>query len=536
MKKNAFDRIELPTFLSPVRTGFLYLLIPFLIFTSGFIKPVYSIPMVLLLTWAAAKYWNSSKEDSNFSFESKKDLLTGCSLLFFWVVLSGIGGFAFQNPDFHGRNAIFRDLVTMQWPVIYTHGGEAASSSYGFTYYIGFWLPSAIIGKLLGWETANFALFIWSFIGVLIAASLLLKKTGLSFIKSSLLLIFFSGMDIAGVLATRWFSPGAYPTIWPPIQHLEWWATGMQFSSFTTQLFWVFNQAIPAWISLLIIINLTTKKAIFFILALCVFLSPISAIGLLPIAVLIALTNGNLQDRSTGKTRKRGLNLFCKDVFSDIRETISIENGLGGGLILLTSLFFFHSSSSDVPRQISAIHTGDVSRYLLFSLCEWLILWLALFKRHKKNPLFYLAGVFLLVAPSIQLSGSQVIARRATIPILLLLMTWCGEYLHSEKGRQRTFVLILLILGSLTPIFEINRSIYRTSVYYLQNRKSPPTTQSMYPPNSNKPLFPSKPESDHPGRLIADEWYTLSVFNPESMGSWIGPTSGSIFYRYFARD
>jgi hypothetical protein len=96
--------------------------------------------------------------------------------------------------------------------------------------------------------------------------------------------------------------------------------------------------------------------------------------------------------------------------------------------------------------------------------------------------------------------------------------------------------LILLILGSLTPIFEINRSIYRTSVYYLQNRKSPPTTQSMYPPNSNKPLFPSKPESDHPGRLIADEWYTLSVFNPESMGSWIGPTSGSIFYRYFARD
>ncbi len=535
MKKTPLDRLEIPNFLSPVRIGFLYLLIPFLIFSLGFIKLIYSIPMVLLLIWVATKYWNNSKEDSNLSFESKKDILIGSSILFFWVVLSGIGGFAFQNPDFHVRNAIFRDLVTMKWPVIYTNVGQNTSSIYGFTYYIGFWLPSALFGKLLGWKMANFALFMWTLIGVHITASLVMKKTKLSFIKSTLLLIFFSGMDFAGVLAARSINSGIYPNIWPPIQHLEWWAPYMQFSSFTTQLFWVFNQAIPAWISLLITINLTSKKSIFLILALCVFLSPISAIGFLLITVLVALTYRNRQDKLIDHLRKRGLNRFSKIVLSEIRELITIENCLGGGLILITSLIFYYSSSSDVPRQISAIKIEYVV-YIIFSLYEWLILWLALLNQYKKNTLFYLVGVFLLVAPLIMLSGSQVIAKRATTPMLLMLLVWCGEYLRLGKSRYRIFVIILLLLGSLTPIFEINRSIYQTSIYHFQNRESSPTIQSLYLPNSNKPRFPRRPESDHPGKLIADEWYTLSVFNPESMGNWIGSTSDSFFYRYIAKQ
>jgi len=536
MKKKPLDRIETPNFLSPVRIGFLYLLIPFLAFSLGFIKLVYSIPMVLLLIWVTKKYWINSKEDSEFSFESKKDLLIGAGILFLLVVLSGIGGFAFQNPDFHVRNAIFRDLVTMKWPVIYSHVGQPASSSYGFTYYLGYWLPSALFGKLLGWKAANFVLFIWTLIGVHIAACLLMKKTKLSFIKSTLLLIFFSGMDFAGVLATRSIHSNIYPNIWPPIQHLEWWAPGMQFSSFTTQFFWVFNQAIPAWISVLITINLNSKKAIFLIFALCFFLSPISATGLLVITMLVTLTYGNRQDRLNNYIKKIGLNRFSKIVLREIREIITIENVLGGGLILITSLIFFYSSSSDMPRKISAIKIENLFIFIFFSLFEWLILWLAISNQYKKKPLFYLVGVFLLVAPSIRLSGSDVIAKRATTPMLLMLLVWCSDYLRLEKGRRRVIVIILLLLGSLTPIFEINRSIYQTSIYYLQNRESSPATQSLYLSNSNKPRFPSQPESDHPGKLIADEWYTLSVFNPESMGNWIGSTSNSFFYRYIAKQ
>ena len=47
---------------------------------------------------------------------------------------------------------------------------------------------------------------------------------------------YMTGIDMKTVLQTT---------------YLEWW-TDFQFSGFTTQLFWVFNQAIPAWVAVII--------------------------------------------------------------------------------------------------------------------------------------------------------------------------------------------------------------------------------------------------------------------------------------------
>ena len=538
MEKEFQKRIVIPDFLSPIRIGFLYLLIPFLVFSLGYIKLIYSIPIVVFLAWAAVRCWKNSKNDSIFSFKSKKNLLIGSIILLCWVFLSGIGGYAFQNPDFHGRNAIFRDLVTMDWPVIYTYPGRDISSGYGFTYYIGYWLPSAFLGKLFGWEMANFALFIWTFIGVQLAAILLMKKTGLSFIHSALLLIFFSGMDFLGVIATRGFHSDMYPNIWPPIQHLEWWSPGMQFSSFTTQLFWVFNQAVPAWICLLVAINLTSKKFIFLLLALCVFLSPIPALGFLPIVLFYGFANINRDELSVDQLRKAGEKKFSRKIIKDFREMFTIENVLGGGLILIVSILYYYSSSSNVPRQISAIRIENVYfmiLYLIFSLFEWMLLWLVLLDQYKKNALFYIIAVLLISAPLLFLSDYFVISKRATIPMLLMLMVWCGRYLNHRLDRRRVLIIFILIIGSFTPLYEINRSIYRTFVYYFQNQDSSGVNGSLYTPNSDLPEFPDKPELDHPGELVADKYYTMSVFKPEQLGTKIGPVSKSIFYRYLAK-
>ena len=45
-----------------------------------------------------------------------------------WVWWSGIGGGFYQSGDFPYRNAIFRDLLTYDWPVIY--GGEKGMLAY----------------------------------------------------------------------------------------------------------------------------------------------------------------------------------------------------------------------------------------------------------------------------------------------------------------------------------------------------------------------------------------------------------------------
>ena len=61
------------------------------------------------------------------------------------------------------------------------------------------------------------------------------------------IMIFFSGLDIIGCFIQEWnFQSFA------SILHLEWWLEGFQFSSNTTCLFWVYNQAVPAWIATLL--------------------------------------------------------------------------------------------------------------------------------------------------------------------------------------------------------------------------------------------------------------------------------------------
>ena len=35
-------------------------------------------------------------------------------------------------------------------------------------YYVGYWLPAALVGRILGWGVANFILFLWTWFGVLL--------------------------------------------------------------------------------------------------------------------------------------------------------------------------------------------------------------------------------------------------------------------------------------------------------------------------------------------------------------------------------
>ncbi len=100
-----------------------YLILPFLIFCLGFIKPIFSIPASLILAFSIYHINTQLKNEDLIHF-TKNELLIGILLIGFWVWLSGIGGYAFQNWDFHTRNAIFRDLVIYRWPVYYTGLGE----------------------------------------------------------------------------------------------------------------------------------------------------------------------------------------------------------------------------------------------------------------------------------------------------------------------------------------------------------------------------------------------------------------------------
>ena len=223
------------------KIAYIYLLIPFILFSVGWLNWIAAVLVVLIIVAGFASTWRSLPSKDLLEFRNA-DLILMFVILGIWVFLSGVGCFTFQNWDHHSRNAVFRDLINYPWPVIY-HFQPGVSAQFGIpstlvmSYYFGFWLPSAVVGKLWGWNMANFSLFLWTYFGILMAVLLTATKLRISFLKTALLIIFFSGMDFVGVILFKNIRGYTYPLLWPPIQHLEWWTAPYQYSSLSLHAF-----------------------------------------------------------------------------------------------------------------------------------------------------------------------------------------------------------------------------------------------------------------------------------------------------------
>jgi hypothetical protein len=510
-----------------------YLLLPFIIFCLTFLKVWVGIPIVVLLGWITFRICKQKDSNRNVPGIPKRDLIIGFIVLGFWVFLSGIGGFAFQNQDHLTRNTIFYDLVNNHWPVYYPKSiNSQLSSTNALMYYIGYWLPAALIGKLAGWQAANIALFLWTLVGIFLTSLLLKKQIKSTLLAAAILMIFFSGMDILGTLSIRSISPGGYPMIWPPITAIEWWVAGsFQFSSFTTQLFWVFNQSIPAWISIALIINTKNPRIVFFIWALCFFSAPIPALGMLPFALLLIPHKSFDPENISLKWQWKYVKVFFMDCLVDIKAAMTPENLLGGGTILLVSTLYFSANPNVSKISLLNLNAIVFMFYIIFLLYEVMLLWLLFFKEQRHNLWWYVAGGLFVVIPLIRLGTFTDFCMRASIPALFMLMVWSGEALFRKpKVRYRGALILLLVIGAITPLYEINRSIYRTGIFYIDTLTH--SEKFTVPESTN--LANILPEDVHPSTLMADVYQSVLYLQPDVIPNYVGDFENSFFYKYLA--
>ena len=149
--------------------SYFYLIFPILIFLIGFVKFKFAIiPVLLLIVIFLRRILE--KVETNEKFIRKKDIMIIFVIVFLICIFAGQGGLFYQSNDWHCRNAIFRDLINKKWPVYYQN------QSYALTYYIGFWMFPALIGKIalcffgktVAWKIRKYYMFIlvfnWSYI------------------------------------------------------------------------------------------------------------------------------------------------------------------------------------------------------------------------------------------------------------------------------------------------------------------------------------------------------------------------------------
>lgn len=504
--------------------AFGYLLLPVILFLIFSVKRLISIPVALVLI---AVYFFAVKERNGIDKDERKFAIPKsliwiflglCALLCY---LGGQGGLYYQTSDWNERNAIFRDLIYYNWPVHYSITDTV------MTYYIGHWLPAATCARVLfiitgnlnfSFALGNILLALWSLIGVMITLLLYLytanPKTKMGMWLVFALFVGFSGMDIIGYLIKN----GSFSTNFEFL-HLEWWAVHSQFSSNTTCLFWVFNQAITAWIATLCFANEKSNRNYVLIISASLLSATLPCVGLailmvgkvcfelvksiskgtlisyfketfgfsnlatfftwVPIICLYLISNSAFEN-TVSKTQENqwimpmrmiivivmigivGVILSVYWLYLRRKNRVKSPFLIGCGVLLVTMALFLSKS-----RYMAF-------GYFLFLALECGIHWILLAKNYHREPMFYLIAFLLIIGPCIRVGISADFCMRATIPALTLLAVACGKKLVSyiERERQKPVniwekrsciaLAVVLLIGSVTPATEIYRGVHKT--------------------------------------------------------------------------
>lgn len=443
---------------------YIYMVLPFIIFAIGWFKAYLGVPIVGIILYCTWKAW---KETPSFwipglNRDTVIKILFISTVLSVWVYFSGIGFRVFQNSDHTVRNAIFEALVDCSWPVF----GERINSV-GFPtgrvstliYYIGFWLPAAVIGKIFGMQTGYTFQMIWAFIGLFLVYYYMCARKKKLLVWPILLLLFFSGLDIAG-MGIRGINvlEVAYG------EHLEWWASPYQYSSMTTQLFWVFNQSLPAWLCTIFIMQQQNNRSIVFVLASVMLNSTFPFVGLLVLAEFWVI--GRKYDIPKGLTSAERTKCWLT---AWVKDTFTIQNILGGGIMGIFTFLYLQGNiaASGISAQGSASVFESIRwpQYWIFILFEAGIYLILIYRYNMNNGTYFVVMLSLLIIPLVK-GNSGDYCMRVSVPALFVLMILVQDALEEAAGNKERIWLCSLIvtvcIGAVTPLHEITRTVQKT--------------------------------------------------------------------------
>ena len=426
------------------RVALLYLAFPVVIFLFNWYIPLLSVPLSAGILYCIFCFPVAQSQPL-----SRRMLIVSLIAILVWVYLSGIGGYVFQNADHTYRNAVLRDLVNCEWPVVYS-GSEGHTSM--LCYYFAYWIPAALVGKVLGLAWAQNFLYIWTVVGIFLFIRVAGSVKGKHVFMLLLFLIFFGGLDLLPFISRN-------AAEFRPWKHMEWWGE-WQYSSLTTCLFWVYNQALPAWICTALVTNpkvTLAQKA--FIAALLFAYSPFPFIGIVAYVCADYVVCAFLRYRVQGHVG-RWLVSEGKDIFGKRQWVfVCIAFALFG--ILAT---FFGCTGRGVSVYILDGFTWK--SYLLFCIVEFLIpcvlmLWYK-YEARRVGVITFL----LLILPLFQLISKTDFVMRVSVPLILMLAVTFFTFMMTPRvqanKRLLMFCIAYVVLGAAVPCSEICRTLKNT--------------------------------------------------------------------------
>jgi hypothetical protein len=425
-----------------------YLALPLLIFFCGWLKPVYAVlasASVIYGGWRLIKDWPA--ETCAFQLGEILVVTTASLALTAFV---GIGDFVFQDFDWIKHNAVLFDCINVSWPVFLADD----TGKWPLVYYLAYYLPAALVGKLFGYQTAQVALWIWSAMGVLLAtlwfARLARLWGGIAFMA----FFAFSGMD---VLVNLHLVPGSGGSgthamlKYIPDQD---WSYIWQFPSNYWALEWSPGQALSAWLCAAAFLGSPAPMrtaVLSFVFVCAIFWSLFTALGLLLVAGLLFLKERPLVSGTL------------------VRCLIALSFPF-----LVLFAFFAGKNSTELSAQFGTIPFGwfydfrlapaspwlSVQFGLLFVVLEFGTLVLLLRYRFAKGTfersLVDSSGLVLLLLMPVTLGFFNDLALRACAPPMfcLAVLTARAVFAREFSAPKYWMLCVVVLIGTLTPLLE----------------------------------------------------------------------------------
>ncbi|MGV3617774.1 MAG: hypothetical protein ACO1SV_20810 [Fimbriimonas sp.] len=444
-----------------VRASLAYLALPVLLFLALWLRPAFAIPAVLVTLAGVIVLLRgtgvppvgipsvplgSGKPGQDAPDTHGRDAratVVACLVVaLVATVFSGAGGVGLQNWDYDKHNAVLHDLITRPLPVRYADAGDPALAG-PLVYYMGWYMPAAVVGRAFGWTAANVALFLWTFAGLALALlwfSRLAKGTGW---WPPLFLLFFSGMDVVGA-AFQGRNPLGMSNL-----SLHHWAGFAQYTHNLALVNWVPHHALAMWIGTALVLHGVLERGrregLVGPWALLPFWSPWAMVGVFPL-VAIGMFRGKGRIASLG----------------------SLAVFLGSMPFVMA---YLASNRGDVMKGWAWTFTGGlpflgmISGFLIleFALVAALV-WRILRPEGTERWLLATAIAGLALLPLYRFGISGDLTMRASLPLLFVLAIFAFRALKVGQGRERIALGVLLAIGALSPLHEF---VYSAAHYRL---------------------------------------------------------------------
>lgn len=442
-------------------TGILYLVIPIIIQLYFWFNRIISIPLIILLlvaTYLVMKRLKPLEANEYRKIFDKKKLLIFIIFLLGINVLSGAGAIFQQNWDYHGRNAIFRDLIENEWPVRYDYSNlEYESQKFGdsafLNYYFAYWLPGALVGKVANFKVASLFMLVWQIIGSGLFFYYIFRFMKKIKIRYLLAFLAFGGLNVIGHIIVNYMTGQPINPI--GTTHIDTSMGVFCMSTFITQLFWVFNQSIPAWVAVMLFLQEKDYKTCGYYFALLVPFGPFPMIGFLYL-IFTYIIFGKKLDKLINWDR--------------IKELLTIPNFFGCASVLPIVFMYTLNESKKGVWFINAYQNGTllstITNYILFVILEYLVYIIIVNRKNYKQLI--MCFLFFTIAPLFFIGGAD-LGNRSTIPLLIILYILVIQTLDTvDKTNKKQFMIqkiltLILLVASITNFNEIYRSLKYTS-------------------------------------------------------------------------